>query len=281
MTHLPSSSHATIYHALEDKIQKHRTFGFLRSDTGHGPPVSKYAATPRDALAARLKTRADLLPTPPDTLRLPASDLLDAIHGHTSVLFADRYPHAVRALDESALLFLGIVAEELAADVIGAQGHLLLAGDEQALDSEGQRTNDPEHMYHSHLGDVVEFTYVEEEDSGLANDNGQSPDVASDTPKDKSVVEKQKMQKMKKRKDKAKSRRGTDEGAGKRGRRDQSGEAASTSENGARDDQFASTVESTSRPSNVTPTSVSSMPPREPLAAATRGKQAKRHRVGF
>lgn len=128
--------HATLYDALEDRIQKHRATGFLRVDDGREdglPPQTRYAATPRNALAARLDTLPDLLPTPDAATltKLPQRDLLNAIHGYTANLF-ETEQFAFRALSETALLAIGIIAEELAAEMIGEHGHLMLQNENGA-----------------------------------------------------------------------------------------------------------------------------------------------------
>nr|OQO23467.1 hypothetical protein B0A51_08714 [Rachicladosporium sp. CCFEE 5018] len=62
--------------------------------------------------------------------RLPSSDLLTAIHAYASDFYAHATPdggeHDVRTLDETALLALGILLEESAAEVVGQTGDLAL-----------------------------------------------------------------------------------------------------------------------------------------------------------
>ncbi|KAK6427132.1 hypothetical protein LTR95_016034, partial [Oleoguttula sp. CCFEE 5521] len=62
--------------------------------------------------------------------RLPSSDLLKAIHAYASDFYAyaavDGEDHDVKSLDETALLALGILLEEAAAEVIGPTGDLAL-----------------------------------------------------------------------------------------------------------------------------------------------------------
>ncbi|KAK6423585.1 hypothetical protein LTR95_016513 [Oleoguttula sp. CCFEE 5521] len=62
--------------------------------------------------------------------RLPSSDLVKAIHAYASDFYAHAMPdvgeHNVRSLDETALLALGILLEEAAAEVVGQTGDLAL-----------------------------------------------------------------------------------------------------------------------------------------------------------
>lgn len=120
--------HATLYDALEDRIQKHRATGFLNAEYDEDKvPRTRYAATPRNALAARLNTLPERLPSPDSTVlgKLPRTDLLNAIHGHASTLFAQE-GFAFRSMSETALLAFAIIAEEMAMDSVGEHGHLML-----------------------------------------------------------------------------------------------------------------------------------------------------------
>lgn len=150
------ASHATLYHAVEEKILKHHATGFLKRTSNDGTSLGRYSATPRDALAARLDTKPHLLPSPGPDLALPESDLLDAIHGYAAVLFDESHPSALRSLDESALLTIGLFVEELADEVIGNQGHLVLQATEKELKREaGIYDDDDDDDDDNHGNDLV------------------------------------------------------------------------------------------------------------------------------
>lgn len=134
--------HTTVYDALEDRIKKHHATGFLYSDAADPideRPKSRFAAPPDHALAARLNISVDDVPFPDtrdalDGKTLPKTDVLNAIHGYTSNLFHARAPTEegrenglMRCMDGSALLALGMFLEELADDLVGKQGHMMLA----------------------------------------------------------------------------------------------------------------------------------------------------------
>lgn len=138
--------HTSLYDALEDRIKKHHATGFLSSDSdvNDDRPRSRFSALPNHALAQRLNVPVDAIPVPDtDSVNgetLPRSDLLNAIHGYTSNLFHQRatdgqHNGLMRSMDESALLTLGMLVEELASEVIGTSGHLMLAEQYAAQDT--------------------------------------------------------------------------------------------------------------------------------------------------
>lgn len=121
--------HATLYDALEARINKHHATGFL--GTGKASQHSRGAATPTQALAARLNCSPSVIPTASaeQEAALPSSDLLDAIHGYTSLVTS-----CYKSMDETALLAMGILLEESVQDLIGEEGYLML--EEPSIDDE-------------------------------------------------------------------------------------------------------------------------------------------------
>lgn len=76
----------------------------------------------------------------PPTCPLPSSDLLESIHAYS----ADFYDHATidrgqedyQSMDETALIAMGILLEEIAKESLGETGDLVLVEGEEISDSE-------------------------------------------------------------------------------------------------------------------------------------------------
>ncbi|RJE21219.1 hypothetical protein PHISCL_06432 [Aspergillus sclerotialis] len=83
----------------------------------------------------------------PSDCRLPSSDLLVAIHAYT----ADFYRHATRnrgrfdyeSMDETALIAMGILMEEMAKESLGETGDLVLVEGETISENEGGKPSLP------------------------------------------------------------------------------------------------------------------------------------------
>ena len=77
---------------------------------------------------------SDIYQPPEPKAQLPDSDLLKFIHRYASEFFAKATPDKgkkdFRSLDETALLALGILLEETAAQHLGETGHLAFIEDE-------------------------------------------------------------------------------------------------------------------------------------------------------
>lgn len=79
----------------------------------------------------------------PPTCPLPSSDLLESIHTYA----ADFYEHATidrgkddhQSMDETALIAMGILLEEMAKESLGETGDLVLVEGEEDEDEEGRR----------------------------------------------------------------------------------------------------------------------------------------------
>lgn len=76
---------------------------------------------------------------------LPESDLLKALHCYTSDFYSRAAPenskHDWRSMDETALLALGILMEEVSKEVLGETGDLVFAeGESNAQDFANKRT---------------------------------------------------------------------------------------------------------------------------------------------
>lgn len=76
---------------------------------------------------------------------LPRSDLLESIHAYTS----DLYKHQAKkrgkldhhSMDESALLAIGILTEELAREQLGATGDMVLVEGQSSSEDEGETSD--------------------------------------------------------------------------------------------------------------------------------------------
>lgn len=81
--------------------------------------------------------------------RLPDSDLLKTIHAYVSDFYARAAPdggkHDVRSLDETALLAMGFLLEEAAAEALGRTGDLALVED-AAADHASSRPSTTDHL---------------------------------------------------------------------------------------------------------------------------------------
>lgn len=167
------TKHATLYDAIAGRIKKHHATGFLHTrshitqlgttasetDSVNVPPPvrqesssrakSKASASPNEALAARLSCAESELPTASreQLEALPDSDLLDAIHDYASALYSGDDHCGIRSMDESALLIMGIIAEELTDDVIGEEGHLMLEDrDHHPIEPSESQDLSPDHI---------------------------------------------------------------------------------------------------------------------------------------
>lgn len=72
---------------------------------------------------------------------LPSTEILEAIHAYTADYYkhfsGDRGQHDYCTMDETALLAVGILAEELAQDALGQRGDLVLAEGQLSDEDEG------------------------------------------------------------------------------------------------------------------------------------------------
>ncbi|OOF98292.1 hypothetical protein ASPCADRAFT_205548 [Aspergillus carbonarius ITEM 5010] len=141
---------ATVYDAVAGRVNYH---GFLPS----APYPSKYRATAssssRPVRPEEVLFRRQNAPTRyeendfyfaheslPPSRPLPSSDLLEAIHAYS----ADYYDHATidrgrddyQSMDETALIAMGILMEEMAKESLGETGDMVLVEGEEALTDE-------------------------------------------------------------------------------------------------------------------------------------------------
>lgn len=124
----------TIYDALEDRISN-QNYGSLRlrRTRPSDQPRVRFAASPDRALAARLNVPIESIPVHDDDNNpLPKGDLLNAIHGFVSTYFHEKEAlegmnGLMKCMDASALLVLGMLVEEFVDELIGENGHFMLA----------------------------------------------------------------------------------------------------------------------------------------------------------
>lgn len=143
---------ATVYDAVAGRVSAD---GFLAT----APYPSKYrdttssstaAVRPEEVLFRRLNAPVRYEENdfyfaneslPPDC-PLPSSDMLQAIHAYASDFYdnatMDRGQDDFRSMDETALIAMGILLEEMAQESLGETGDMVLVEGEEISDTDGQ-----------------------------------------------------------------------------------------------------------------------------------------------
>lgn len=78
----------------------------------------------------------------PSTRPLPSTDLLESVHAYTSDFYERATPDGghgdFQSMDETALIAMGVLLEEMAKEAIGKTGDLVLVEGEEILDDENE-----------------------------------------------------------------------------------------------------------------------------------------------
>ncbi|CAI7663953.1 unnamed protein product [Penicillium bialowiezense] len=161
----PTKRRANLYDAVAGRVNRRGV-----KATATQPFASQYRDTASSGARAlrpeELIFRGQNPPTPsfneetyfangdlPDDSPLPSSELLEAIHAYAADYFeyatADNGVDDHRTMDETALLAMGILIEEMAAEELGDTGDLVLVEGEGLSDEENEVDIESETTTHS------------------------------------------------------------------------------------------------------------------------------------
>ncbi|KAK2882445.1 hypothetical protein FQN49_000337 [Arthroderma sp. PD_2] len=148
----PKIRHASVYDAVAGRISTDKSYNKSSSvaNNYHGTSSTRIfpAVPPEEVLFRRQNAPIRYMENDfyfaneniPDDQPLPDSDLLKAIHAYTSDLYGngtvDRGQSAWRSMDETALIALGFLLEEVATEALEETGDMVFVEGEVACDSE-------------------------------------------------------------------------------------------------------------------------------------------------
>jgi hypothetical protein len=156
----------------------------------NGFPCTETRYSPSDVLlrpaSAPTKGRSDVYFADenlgPD-MRLPDSELLKAVHAYSSDFYSRATPDGgkgdFRSLDETALIALGLLLEETAAQVLGDRGDMALV-EPEGFDTFMPESRATQMQIHGQVPRIETPPYMSESSSDDAEDEGGDEDEGDD-----------------------------------------------------------------------------------------------------